>query len=202
MAFDLFQSTVPLGRIKSEDLRRARVDLQVARNTSRQNLAKYEDQKAQLFAKAVAEKSKEMRTSYLSEIATLGFKIRLERAVLQGFERQLRLVSVAEAVKDFQNRKVQSPVLQKLANIRMADLEKALSDMLREGMTADEVTKEIVGRLEGGLPFEADQEIRELERLIEQAQATAGAEADLQALAQKINEEHNRMLERPQPAGL
>lgn len=191
----LFQKDVPISKVRDEELRKTRMDLQMARSQSRQTLDGLEQQKQTAWEKAVQEKSKDLRRSYLSEITTAGFKMQLERRVLDAVEGQIRLVSVVEAIKDFHRRQVQSPLLKKLVNLRLTDLDAAVQDIVRQGFYGDQVAGEITRRWGSGLPMEGSEEIQALERLIEQTQASAGEVGDAKAIAQQLNQKHNEMLE-------
>lgn len=192
----LFQKNVRVADVGEEELRKARMDLQMMRSTSRQNLVNLEEQKQAAWEKAMREKSKDLRRSYLNEIATAGFKVQLERRTMDTVEGQIRLVSVVEAVKDFQRRQVQSPLLKKLVTLRLGDLDSAVQDMVKQGFYGDQVAGEIIKRWGTGLATETSDEIQELERIIEQAQASSAPGTDVKEMAAQMNQKHNEMLDK------
>ena len=195
-----FQKDVPVGKIRDEELRKTRMDLQMARNQSRQAMQDVEREKQALFEKAVKESSKDLRRSYLSQITTLGFKMQLERRMLEGVEGQMRIVSVVEAVKQFQRRQINSPLLDKLVKLRLTDLDSAMQDLVKQGFYGDQVASEIVQRWTTGFELEGSEDVQELEREIEQAQASMASGTDPATVARQLNEQHTEKLEkRPIP---
>lgn len=193
---NLFQKNVPVSKVSDEDLRKTKMDLQMARSQSRQTMERLEQQKQTAWEKAIQEKNKDLRRSYLNEIATNGFKMQLERRVLDSVEGQIRLVSVVETIKDFMRRRVQSPLLNKLVNLRLTDLDKEVQNIVREGFTGDSMAAEIIQRWGTGFAMEGSEEIQELERLIDQVEANAPAGADVKEMAQQVNQKHNEILEK------
>ena len=130
MGIDLFGQDVTINKIGADDLHDAHMDLQIARNKARQTLQNLEQQKQNAFEKATLEKNRDLRRSYLNEIVTAGFRMGLSRVALDAVEGQLRKVSVVEAIKDFQNQRIKSPLLDKLNKLRISSIDKAMEEIL------------------------------------------------------------------------
>ena len=194
VSVNFFSKGVSIKRITEDELVDARANLEMERSRSRQSLQRIEEQKQQTWAKAIEEVTIDLRRSYLGEISNLGFKTKLEKFQLQTIDGQIRLVSVVEAIKDFQRRQIQSPLLKKLVNVRLSDLDSNVRDIVRQGFTGDHVTDEIIRRWTAYAPG-ASTEVTDLENIIERVQADVDPSASVAERAEKARQQHNDQLD-------
>lgn len=185
----LFSHGNVISRIKDEDLRDDKNQLERQQERSGRRIEEVEKSKADLFQQLLQAPQRSAKEVIASKIGALDLQVKLEQATLRRVTGQLKLIYIAEVVKGFQRRNVQSPVVQKLLDARLDDVDKVLTELVSDTKNVDSVTRELLGALGDSVP-QGDKDTQDLIKLAEQYQQQMPN--DPVAAAEAMRNDHNQ----------
>lgn len=184
----LFSRRSPIERLDPTELRTTRIALQQEQRNSLEKVNRLSTQLLDLSKQVLNAPSKMQKMALMPMMNSTLVQMKLEGMTLRGISAQLNIVLMAEAIKSYQDRATQIPIIKRLLKLPPHELGQEMARILAQMERLDQQSAEVVSSLTGMMETSLPRELEEFLRISEDAEVQAALKEDPDKAAQIVSQ--------------